>query len=493
MPKTTNLTGGALVLAAITACYSANSQTNAPVTAAVAAGAPSAGLLNDWLRKESDVFQPWDFGGQVRARLEHKKYFAAPGQAGAIDFREHGGNPDNTYLLMRETAHAGYNADWWSIFVEGRVSHTEWGDDRNPNPETDALDFHQLYITVGNKKEFPLTLKVGRQELIYGDERLIGAADWLNLTRVFDGAKLRYEDKNFWVDAFVTRPVLYDDRNLNWNNEYEWFSGIYASTKTLVPKQETQLYFLARNAGEKSPRANEKGFPQAGGASPRDIYTVGARVKSLPGQLNGFDYGAEVAGQFGKWGSGATEIDHEAFAAYVGGGYTFEKAWGTPRVGVEYNYASGDKDPKDDKHETFENLFPTNHKFYGYMDFVSLQNIQNVRFMTSIKPHKKLTLTLDYHLFWLADTADSFYTVAGAPRGGGGVGTGTGFNRNKGYDSFVGSEIDLIGTYNIAPWAAVQVGYGHFFTGKYIDQSLSAPAFGSKDADYVYCQATFNF
>ena len=52
------------------------------------------------------------------------------------------------------------------------------------------------------------------------------------------------------------------------------------------------------------------------------------------------------------------------------------------------------------------------------MDFVSLQNIHNVRFMTSIAPTKKLTLSCDFHLFWLADTADSFYMWrAGVERG----------------------------------------------------------------------------
>ena len=41
--------------------------------------------------------------------------------------------------------------------------------------------------------------------------------------------------------------------------------------------------------------------------------------------------------------------------------------------------------------------------------------------------------------------------------------------------------------------AQVEVGFGHFFVGDYIQQSLSAPAFGSQDANYVYAQVNLNF
>ena len=83
--------------------------------------------------------------------------------------------------------------------------------------------------------------------------------------------------------------------------------------------------------------------------------------------------------------------------------------------------------------------------------------------------------------------------MTGARRAGGAAGSGKGYGLNPSYDSFLGSELDLVATYKIKPWAVAQAGYAHFFTGGYIDQSLSGPAFGSKDADYVYLQTTFNF
>ena len=495
LPQT--LAAGALVLAIANAVYAEEkSPPTAGGTNAVAAAVPGpvstppgAGLLNGWLRSESEFFKSWDFGGQFRAREEHKEYFAAAGQAGAVDFRKVGGDPDNTYLLLRERAHLGYTpCPWFTAFVEGQGSSSTH-DDRNPNAESDGpFDLRQAYLSLGNAGEFPLTAKVGRQELAYGDERLVGVSDWNNISRVFDAARLRFETRDLWVEGFVSRVVLADDNNFDTSNDYEFLSGIYASTRTLIPKQETQFYVLARNAGTGSPTANTGAAPQAGGASPRDIYTIGLRVKSLPGQFHGWDYEAEIAGQFGRFKESAASasLDQEALAAHIAGGYTWTGACGTPRVGLEYNYASGDSNPNDNKHETFDNLYPTNHKFYGTMDFVSWQNIHEARVSGSFKPIKPLNVTLDYHAFWLADTHDSFYTVAGARRATGGYG----INPNNG--SYVGSEVDLIVTCALRPYATLQGGYGHFFVGDYVKSSL-APTGGATDADYLYGQFTFNF
>lgn len=478
----------AVVLAASAAVYG-----QAPAPPPAAPAKPGAGLANDWLRAQSETFAAFDFGGQFRPRFEHKEHFAIPGEPGAVDFREKGVPTGNTYWLFRTRFHLGYTpVEWVSVYAEGRDSLSV-NDRREPEPENDRIDLHQAHVTLGNAKAFPLTAKVGRQELSYGDERVVGAFDWNNIGRVFDAAKVRYQNDTLWVDAFVGRVVVPVDEVFNVANDYDWFSGVYASTRALCPKQETQFYLLARNVGAGSPAAVDN--PLIGLATPRDIYTVGARFKSLPGELKGWDYTVEAAGQFGRFKESAAgaALDHEAFAVSAGGGYTFKECPMTPRIALEYNFGSGDSDPADGRHETFENLFPTNHKFYGYMDFFSWQNLHNPRLSVSLKPAPGWTLSVDYHLFWLADTADYFYAASGAPRRGAVPGSGTGYDRNPGYDSHVGSEIDFVATYAPKPWLSAQAGYGHFFVGDYVRRSLSAPTHGASDADWVYFQAVFQF
>src|SRR5437016_5036453 len=197
----------AIVLSATNALYGQQMSTPPP------APAPSPGLINEWFRQRDPNNISWDLGGQVRLRFEDKSYFATAGIPGAIDFRANG-NSQNAYLLLREKIHLGYNAPSWSIFVEGRDSSAQW-DERKPTPDSDMLDLHQAYFTLGNKKESALSLKAGRQEMAYGDERLIGASDWTNVERTFDAVKVRYENKSFWADAFVSRPVIVDNHNFS--------------------------------------------------------------------------------------------------------------------------------------------------------------------------------------------------------------------------------------------------------------------------------------
>jgi len=474
--------------------------------------APFQGFLNEYLRAKDPYMNQWDFGGNVRLRYEVKEGFAIPGSAGSLDFREHGADVDNEYLLARIRFHAGYTETWWSAYAEGRSSLTA-SDERfayanvpavsgtvrhkNGGPESDTIDLHQAFVTVGNHKEFPLSLKVGRQELSYGEERIIGAFAWNNIGRVFDAAKLRWQNEWFGADFFVSRPVIPEDGRFNVENDYDWFSGVYA-TSAKIPKNTLEVYFLARNTSDKAAAAEPS--PQFPQPSARDIYTLGFRLKSKPGELGNWDYTVESAGQLGDYRDprpGALtpkgRLGHQAFMGVVQAGYTFSSASPKPRLGLEYSYASGDSNPFDGKHETFENLFPTNHKFYGYMDFICLQNIQDVRGILQVQPHPRMSLAVEGHGFWLANTHDSFYNVGGVARGGTGTTPGNGYGVNGNYSSFVGSEVDLIAGYALNRFTQLEAGYGHFFRGDYIEQSFSNPAFGSRDADYVYAQATISF
>jgi hypothetical protein len=448
--------------------------------------APSPGLLNDWLRQQSTGFDSWDIGGQVRARYEDKSYFAVPNRKNA-DF-QHTGDYGNAYELMRERVHLGWMPwEWFEVYGEMQDS-TSFNDDRQPSPDNDHYTLRQAWAAVGNPQDFPLMAKVGRQELIYGDQRLIGVADWLNFGRTYDAAKMRFQTSNLWVDAFISQPVLPDLRGFDTSDSHDKLSGLYASTRTLIPVQESQLYFLARNTDPHPAYEAAEKPVQYPLASPRDIYTVGARVRSLPGQLDGWDYAAEAAYQFGRFETSTTSpsLTQDAYAVHVMAGHTWSETALAPRLGVEYNYGSGDSSPSDGRHGTFDNLFPSQHGLYGIMDFFSLQNIHDLHLATSVKLWQPLTVSLDGHAFWLATTDDYFYQANGAPRTTGGYGI------HPGYGSFVGSELDLTATLAMTSYASVQGGYAHFFAGDYVKDSLAGHG-GAADADYVYAQMTFNF
>ena len=487
------VSASALVLAAVHQAYGQYTVPPPPE--------PYAGFLNDYLRQEDSSFSAWDFGGNERLRAVSYQGYAIPGTLGSVDFRGKGANVDNGYIMSRLRFHAGYTDTWWNAYVEGQSS-TVADDERyafvasNPpvpgtktyignGPESDTIDLHQAYLSVGNQKEFPVSMTAGRQELSYGDERLVGAFGWNNIGRSFDAIKVRWEEPAVKVDFFTGHPVTPTDGRFDVDNQQDWLSGAYA-TLTKGPTTIVDLYFLSRNASRVA--ANYVESPQFPQPNAQDVYTVGGRLKSKPGAFGGWDYTIEGAYQFGDFAASynSKRLTQDAYMFIAQTGYTFDDLWATPRLGVEYNYASGDSNPNDGTHGTFVNLFPTNHRFFGGMDMISLQNIQDVGAVLTIKPEPTVNISLEGYAFWLANTSDYFYNVAGAPR------NTSGYGIHPGYSDFVGSQISLYAGWAATKYLQLEAGGGDFFSGDYVEQSLSGVG-GAKDAQFVYAQATVKF
>ena len=488
----TTLSAGALVLAALDQVHAQYTPPPPP--------APFQGFINEYFRAKDPYMNQWDFGGELRVRFEAKEHLGVQGRAGAVDFRDHGVDVDNEYLLTRLRLHVGYTDKWWSVYAEAQSS-SETSDERAayPNvpavtgtvkkigygPESDTLDLHQAYFTLGNHKEFPLSLKVGRQELSYGDERLIGAFAWNNIGRSFDAAKLRWQNAWFGVDFLAAMPVVPRDGQFDMPNNQDTLSGAYA-TSLKIPKTILEGYFLARNASRQAINfVSDPQFPQP---TARDIYTVGGRLKSKPGELGNWDYTLEGAYQFGDFAATATSkrLTQDAYMFIAQGGYTLSDVWATPRLGLEFDYSSGDDNSTDGTHGTFDNLFPTNHKFFGSMDMFSLQNIEDLGVNLTLKPTSRMSVAFMGNAFWLADTHDNFYTVTGGTRP-------APYAINPKNSNFVGTEFTAVAGYAVTRNAQLEVGYGHFFVGDYISQTLAAKTTGSTDADWVYVQTTIKF
>lgn len=374
---------------------------------------------------------------------------------------------DDTWFLNR--ARLGMKVSplpYLNFYVQGQDVR-EWDSDRpniigNMGAEgDDQFDLRQGYVEIGNAKK-GVSAKIGRQIFLYGDERLVGPLDWANQGRTFDAARVRYAEEKWWVEAFASSVVKFTDGEFN---ESDWlddavrdqtFSGVYFST-TAIGKQTTDFYVFH--------------LSEDYAAGDSDFFTFGTRMKSTPGAFNGWDYDTEMAFQTGD----VRGMDLSSFAGHWGVGYTWANHPWKPRLGIEYNYATGDGNARDGEVETFQNLFPTNHKFYGYMDVFSWQNLHNVAISLSATPMKKLKVQADLQMFWLADTSDGWYRA-----------NGTTLVRpiTPGADSYAGTEFDLTINYKATKNLSFQAGYSHFFAGSYLGDTGA-----EDDADFVYVQA----
>ena len=502
------------------------------------------GLFNTTMRSSDPYMSSWDIGVNIRGRMEDKDNagFTSAGQN--RDFaggRPVGGNGDrfdnnNTYFTSRIMPRIGYTDKWFQAFIQLRSS-TSYDDERGNNGTTysnvlpnaagikagnglqendNDINLQQAYVFVGNHKEFPLSAKIGRQELVYGEQRQVGAFAWNNNGRSFDVVKTRYQSKWFGVDVFTGGVVYNDNHNFNeshLNNDH--FSGIYVNF-TKIPgvtdKQIVETYLYNHNVDRDSTTENWNGV-----AAPfrqpfvQDLYTAGLRIKSKPGAYGPWDYSAELMYQFGTINNrtiagaaivpvnsaatiaSAKELEQQAYAAILQAGYTWTDSPYQPRLALIYSYGSGDKNAADGKSGTFQNQYATTHMFYGYMDLNSLQNLSDLRLAYTIKPTTKITMALEGHLQYLDSTSDYWYNVGGVPRTGGAViGNHNGYNRNSSYSNQLGQEIDFITSYSPVPYLNFEAGLCHFFRGDYVKQSFSGAPGDSKDASYAYIQATLN-
>lgn len=402
---------------------------------------------------------------------------------------------DNWFLIRTRFGMTVKPVEWLKIYAQGQDSR-EWLSDRPDIPGAmgaegdDTFDLRQAYIEIGNTKSIPVGIKLGRQILSYGSERLIGAFDWGNFGRTFDAAKLSYAATNWNVDAFVSSVVVPRDEGYNQSDLFngnetvrnQVFSGVYFST-TAIPVQTTDVYALQLQEDQTSTSSS--------------FVTLGTRVQSKPGVFAkrsqqaadgknvmettpppvGFDYDGEFAFQKGK----VADLDLTALALHAGAGYTLNVAC-LPRLGLAYNYGSGDNNPVDGSIGTFQNLFPTNHKFYGQMDAFSWQNMHDLEVNFQFKPVKKINVKLEYHAFWLANTNDVWYRANGTTA----VRPLTSTARDAG--NYAGSEVDLTVKYSATKWLDLEAGYSCFFAGIYLEDTGIAD-----NANFAYLQATLNF
>lgn len=166
-------------------------------------------------------------------------------------------------------------------------------------------------------------------------------------------------------------------------------------------------------------------------------------------------------------------------AFHAGVGYTLKKVKGTPRLGAQYNFATGDSDPDDAENKTFDNLYPTNHLHYGYIDFFSWRNMHNVKLESSVKPVDQMSLKGDLHFFWLDTAKDAWYNA-----GGGKIRSE---DPARDVDSSVGREIDITAEYTCDKHFGIVTGYSYFFTGSFVESTGH-----SDNPNWFFLQTTFS-
>ena len=106
----------------------------------------------------------------------------------------------------------------------------------------DQFDARQAYLLLHREQA---KLYVGRQELKYGGERLLGISDWTNNSRTFDAILGRYGEKNR-LDLFSSSVVVVHPTSLDKHGAGLTFHGAVATIQTWVPHTTLQPFVFVR-------------------------------------------------------------------------------------------------------------------------------------------------------------------------------------------------------------------------------------------------------
>jgi hypothetical protein len=308
--------------------------------------------------------------------------------------------PDEDYLRYRLLPYADLHVGpHFRVFgqLQGAWS-TRAALTKSPFTDETGLDlvqgFADVSLPVG--EDGRLTVRGGRQVLLYGTQRLISTGP--NIRFSFDGALARWETNAWRVDALFVRPVLqglesFDDEADG--SRKLWPLYVTRQLPGISPDAGLDFYYI----GYENDSAR---FNQGEGHEVR--HTLGARFF---GSRGAWSWDQEAMFQFGTFAGG----DIRAWAIASVTRYTFVHMPLQPFVEVHGNIVSGDRDANDRRLETFNALF-TNAEYFGEIGVLGPANVMTIHPTVGVDLGAGWSLTSAATFFWRQSTGDGIYGPA---------------------------------------------------------------------------------
>jgi hypothetical protein len=299
----------------------------------------------------------------------------------------------------------GYKRSWLELKLSPRFAGI-WGG------SSASISLAEGWALMRTKHGF--FAKIGRQDLEYDDERILGYDDWSMTASTHDVLKFGYE--GFGHKVHVLLAYNQDADNVSTGGTY--YSGGIQPYKTMqtiwyhyeTPKSFFGISLLAMNIGM------QDAFQQSKITFYQQLYggymTLRPKYCLFEGafyyQLGDEEHGIPMDAYMGSFKFHFSTND--MYSIYGG-----------------YDYLSGDKyfavPPsgmiglvRHDKVRGFSSLFGSHHDFYGAMDFFYMDSyvnnftpgLQNVYMGAYVKPVKGLKIDAAYHFFAIATDLAKF-------------------------------------------------------------------------------------
>ena len=328
------------------------------------------------------------------------------------------------------------------------------------------------------------SLRLGRMTIDLGKRRLLARSNFRQAVASFTGADWQWQNARgtrarvFYVVPMRTMPdtpaeQLDNDIELDRGARDTALWGAYYLSAPRADRTQFELSFLTLD----SPHGT-------GEISPLDIGTLSARV-FRPVPRGGFNYEVEAGIQRGEstalQGNTQRLLDHEAYYVHAEIGYAFDVAW-TPNLLLQYDRASGDRDPTDGRTERFNPLFgerrfdtgPTS--IYGAFQ---RSNIATPGVRVTFNPAPRWRTMVAYRNFLLDAARDAW--------------VGSGWRDPTGQAGrSLGQQLETSFTWTAIPdRLSIETGLAVVDSGRFAEQTAGAAFLGSPR--YFYAAISTNF
>jgi hypothetical protein len=364
--------------------------------------------------------------------------------------------------------------------------------------------------------------KIGRQYVVFGNQRLFGHFDWANTGYSHDGIMLSYATAAFdtklgWFrnsetdlgqaspGGSLTPNLLTCNPEANSSAtcnpalaQHATDAGsdvdlvVFHSQLRSIPRMIVEPYYVLYS-NRLPERANPGQYLPKSASQLRHM--VGLRLEFRAGN---WDFTHEAAYQFGRSADGfdfdnRRNLRINAWASGTWLGYTWYTHRWKPRVAIGFDYASGDGDSNcvtpggnlarscGGNANTFENFFPTNFLHVGYMLNGAWRNSVQPQVNVQARPTARDHIELWALRKYLASARDNWYRGSQGPLI---------FSASDNRTTHIGDELDIAWSHMFADGTvSLSIIYGHFFSGSYIKHQLGTSA----DQDWGIVQLWTNF
>lgn len=392
------------------------------------------------------------FGVTVRERFESN---------GAPSFGI-GGVGHDSYLIQRTQLHADFHLN------ENLQLFTQLEDDRAFDKTTiggadqDRLDLRLAFIAFTHDFDNgTFKARVGRQDFAFDLQRFVSSRDGPNVRQSFDALWADLETGPWRFVGFVSQPVQYSDDNPfddTSNGDFR-FSTLRVERQVLGTNELSAYYSLYQKSDAR--------YLDSSGRENRHVVDV-----RFAGAAGALDWDVEAMGQAGTVG----DKDIRAWAFGARTGYTLDNLTWEPRIGLQFDMASGDKHVGDSTVGTFNPLFPNGY-YFSLAGYTGYANIIHLKPTITVKPTESLTVTGGVGMLWRQTVEDAVYVQPSAPLPG---------TAGKG-GRWTGAYAQLRADYRFNPNLTGAVEAVHYEVGETLRMA------GGHDSNYVGAELKFTW